>query len=141
MNEFIGAFADDMAVAVKDLWISMPVLQRLFSEFAEISGLALNVKNTVIIRLWRLCNMDGLRRLIRESCPPWAHMTIADHGKYLGFMVGPGAREKNWSRVFSKKVEFWSGLKLGLALNVIAYNIYIVTVMLPCLSSLRSSAR
>jgi hypothetical protein len=97
-DESVGAFADDIAVVVKNLWVSMPALQNLFSEFHAISGLALNVQKTVAIPLWKICSHRNLRMLLRESCPAWANISIQDQGKYLGFMVGPGAKGESWKK-------------------------------------------
>ena len=50
-EEFIGAFADDIGIAVGNFWKWAPILQAQFQDFAEISGLNLNVKKTVLMPL------------------------------------------------------------------------------------------
>ena len=53
-HETLGAFADDIGIVVADIWKSSPMLQKVFSEFEEVSSLSLNVKKTVLIPLWRV---------------------------------------------------------------------------------------
>lgn len=131
-GESVGAFADDIAVVVEDFWRTAPVLQTIFQLFQAISALHLNVKKTVMIPLWPIQGVGNLERLIREFCPRWAGIVIAQSGKYLGFMIGPGAGMTAWDKPlkkFESRVHFWAGLHLGISMNVAAFNIYIVPVL------------
>ena len=131
-SETIGAFADDIAVVVDNVWKSAPGLRLLFQEFEQISALSLNVKKTVLIPLWKFSHERNIRCLLKENCPGFANVIIDDKGKYLGFLIGPGAPAVEWAKALMKfegKVSFWAGLKLGMAMNTVAFNIYIVTVL------------
>ena len=49
---------------------------------------------------------DSLRRelaaWLETHLPVWAGFKLAEFGKYLGFYLGPGASEQNWSTVAEK---------------------------------------
>ena len=90
-SETLGAFADDIAVVVENLWKSAPGLRRTFEEFEQISALQLNVKKTVLIPLWKFSDAKHIRCLLKEDSPGFAEVVIDDKGKYLGFLIRPGA--------------------------------------------------
>ena len=87
---------------LEDFWRSASTLQRLFNDFPDISALTLNVKKTVMIPLWPFSCTRNLRTLVREFCAQWADVTIDDEGKYLGFLLGPGAGPKRWAGALAK---------------------------------------
>ena len=92
----------------------------------------MNIKKTVLIPLWPVSNSAMLRKLIKEVCVFWAHIGIEDHGKYLGFFIGPGAQEKSWLKPvekFRRAIDHWPSLRLGLFMNTIAWNIYCITLL------------
>ena len=60
------------------------------------------------------------------------HIRIETHGKYLGFIIGPGARALSWKTPASKfeaRLAAWSGLGLGLLLNLKALRSFIIPVL------------
>ncbi|CAK0856026.1 unnamed protein product [Prorocentrum cordatum] len=110
----------------------VPVLAKLFAEFESIYRLALNVKRTGFIPLWKHSSERGLRNLITELAPSWRDIIIATQGMYLGFWIGPGACSKSWSKPlenFHKRVLLWSKHNLGLNLSAIAFNLFICSVL------------
>jgi len=131
-DEALGAFADDIGLVVKSVWNKLPTLQMHFDQFHRISGLALNVKKTVLIPLWSVSSMSHVRLLLREACPSWHSVSIQSSGKYLGFFIGPGAVGKEWQKPlakFKQRVLHWASLRLGMPMNILAYNIYIAPVL------------
>ena len=98
----ITAFADDIGVVTENIWKSPPVLCDLFLKIEQISGLSLNISKTVAIPLWRYSSSKNVQTLIKEHCPAWADRPIRDRGKYLGFIIGPGAGEENWTKPLDK---------------------------------------
>ena len=70
-NEVVDAFADDIAVVVDNFWVSAPVLEIIFKEFQEISGLELNIEKTIMVPLWPYGGEASVRKLIQEFCPGW----------------------------------------------------------------------
>lgn len=128
----VTAFADDIGAVIENMWTTLPVLRNVFAEFEQISGLSINIKKTVAIPLWPHGSDRNVQTLIKEHCPAWGSMQVADRGKYLGFIVGPGAGEESWNKPlkkFEQRVLHWSAKHLGLALNIVVYNIYIITVL------------
>jgi hypothetical protein len=131
-DEQLGAFADDIAVVVENFWVSVGPLEALFKEFRSISALSLNVKKTLMIPLWPCCNQANVARLVKEECPGWGDISIVGKGKYLGFLLGPEAGEEGWNKPLAKfesRVRHWADMKLGMAMNAVAFNVYIVPVL------------
>ena len=76
--------------------------------------------------------MDNIRKLIREVCSRWGDIQIDRCAKYLGFHIGPGSEEKSWIKPlqkYSQRVLLWSAMQLGLCLNIVAYRIFIASVL------------
>ena len=90
------AFADDVAVVIQDWFSQGPILEQIFSEFAQISNLQLNIKKTLCIPLW-IGGRDEVRQDIQCRIPRWAGIDITDKGTYLGFVLGP-SWESLWIR-------------------------------------------
>ena len=131
-DEVVSAFADDIAVVLENLWVSAPALQTLFKEFQEISALTLNVKKTVMIPLWPFQSAGSVSRLLRELCPSWRDLEVASRGRYLGFVIGPNAEADGWIKPlakFEQRVILWADLRLGMAINIVAFNVFIAPVL------------
>jgi hypothetical protein len=131
-DEAIGAFADDIAVVVENFWITAPAMEVLFTEFRSISALSLNVKKTVMVPLWPYSDAVNVASLIKEFCPRWADFVIDGKAKYLGFLLGPKAGEDAWNKPLAKfesRVKHWAGMHLGIAMNAVVFNVYIVPVL------------
>ena len=77
-DEELGAFADDIAVVVSNVWTTMPILRRIFDEFEQISALKLNIRKTVLIPLWKYMNDKNMRCLLKEYCHGFADVVIDD---------------------------------------------------------------
>ena len=131
-DEVVRAFADDTAVVVEDYIKTVPVLAQLFHESEQISSLALNIKKTVFIPLWPYISQNGLRNLIRELCPAWRALKIADKAKYLGFVIGPrdqdASREAPISK-FMKIIKDWEDMRCGMLRSSMYYNVFAVTTL------------
>ena len=94
----ITAFADGIGVVTENIRKSLPVLRDLFLEFEQISVMSFNIGKTVAIPLWRYSSSKNVQTLIKKHCPAWADVPIRDRGKYLGFIIGPGAGEESWTK-------------------------------------------
>jgi hypothetical protein len=101
-DEVTRAFADDTAVVIADYAKSIGTISIVFSQYAAISGLELNIKKTMFIPLWPVSSIRGLRNLVRELCPAWGGINIDVKGKYLGFVIGPGQGSKSWVAPMTK---------------------------------------
>ena len=132
VDEVVRAFADDTAAAVNDLFASLVTLADLFEEYANISGLELNIKKTVVIPLWPLSNVDDIKRRIGHLCPSWKNVGVDNKGRYLGFIIGPGANEHSWEaamRKYKQRVTTWSKVKCGLFWTSIYYNLFVSSTL------------
>jgi len=120
------AFADDIGAIFENWDRDSIIAEQVFREFAEMSGLELNVEKTVCIPLWERGRED-IEQTLRASGRSWSNMCIAEEGTYLGFCVGPGRYGKSWKRPvqkFSKRCEQWGGMGLGLMFSTVAYNAF-----------------
>ena len=121
--DLLRAYADDTAIVIEDYVRSLPYLATIFQEFQTISSMELNIAKTIFIPLWRSSSPRRLRDHVREICPPWGKIKIADYGKYLGFCIGPGAEDASWKAPLAKfenEIIFWSSMRLGLFFSTLA---------------------
>ena len=126
-------YADDTAIVIQDYVKELPALARIFIEFEDISGLGLNVEKTVFIPLWQSTSAKSVSCLLKELCPPWGGFIVSDRGKYLGFMVGPGAGSSSWKGALAKyeaRSLQWASKHLGLYMTTFAYRVYIQPVLM-----------
>jgi len=120
------AFADDIGAVLEDWDRDSVIAEQLFNEFAEMSGLDLNIEKTVAIPLWE-GGKEDLEQSLRGSARPWRNMCIAEEGTYLGFCVGPGRCGKSWKKPllkFMKRCEGWGGMGVGLMFSTLAFNMF-----------------
>ena len=97
----IRAFADDIGWVVEEWARDWGLAQDIFHEFAEMSGLELNIPKTVCIPLWP----QGIQEASSDPSllsSPWANLKIAGSGKYLGFSSGPDKGHDSWSAPLAK---------------------------------------
>ena len=119
-------------MVVENFWIAAPSLAILFEELRLISALSLNVIKTVMVPLWPYSTSRSVSNLVREMCPGWANMAVERKGKYPGFLIGPGVGSDAWDKPLAKfesRVKMRAAMKLGMAMNVLVFNIYIVPVL------------
>ena len=131
-HEMIRAYADDIAMVIRDYEQSAPTIARTFSDFGSISALHMNIKKTIFIPLWPFQSNANVRLLLRELCPQWKDIGVDSRGKLLGMFVGPGADDNSWHKPLSKfhtSACHWSGQKLGLSWNVMVFNTFLVPVL------------
>ena len=62
------AFADDIGAVTTDFPATQAISERTFAEFAEMSGLELNIKKTVCIPLWESGMADIPQTLQHTWC-------------------------------------------------------------------------
>ena len=125
------AYADDLAMVVADLRHTLPILVHIFGQFGSVSGLRLNVKKVVIIPLGDVDKNEVLR-MLTSAGPGWGAMQVEDRAKYLGFILGPGKAEHGWTQAFAKahsRAQAWAKLGLGLYFSLIAYKMYVASVL------------
>ena len=90
------------------------------------------MKKTIFIPLWKVCDIGGLRRIVRELWPAWSQIVISDCGKYLGFMIGPGGSESMWSKSLGKvqkRIAEWAQIHPGMMYTILAHNHFIAPII------------
>ena len=84
----IRAFADDTAMVTPAFPRDASKIMGIFSEFAKISNLRLNITKTVLVPLWE-AESTHVRHWLQNDFPQWSGVDIAWAAKYLGMFVGP----------------------------------------------------
>ena len=124
-------YADDTALVLDNFWKEAPILKKLLQEFAEVSGLHLNLGKCVIIPLDE-GTLDTFQKRLDAKIPGWKKMQVAHHGKYLGFMVGPDKGDKSWqepTRKFLERCQLWEAQGAGLHYHTTAYNTFALSTL------------
>jgi hypothetical protein len=127
----IRAYADDTAVVIPDGCGNLACLEIIFTDYADVSGLALNIAKTCYVPLHHF-DPDKLRRTIHAYAPTWGGISITTAAKYLGFMLGPGRGQSSWEapmRKFLDRAKLWGSINPGLFHNIMAYRVYIALVL------------
>jgi hypothetical protein len=94
----LTAYADDIAAAVKELYVAIRVLSQAFEVIGKCSALELHPGKVVIVPLWKFEECT-VRAAVTAAAPSLANAIIQDHGKLLGVLVGPGAPSRQWLAV------------------------------------------
>jgi len=124
----VRAFADDLATILSSLDV-IPKRQSAFRVFSKVSGLTVKPKKCFSIPLGEVFGpdlVDKVRSFLASSVPSWQHFSITDKGKYLGFVIGPGASlEDIWRGAAAKREKRFLSLaasKDSPALGIQEYN-------------------
>ena len=113
-------------------WKGVPAIHRLMEDFALCSGLALNMRKTVVVPL-ELGDPEDHREKLLRAAPSWAAVSLKHSAKYLGFHLGPGSGTDSWlqaARKFSERAKLWGDADGGSMLMISAYKVYVVSVLL-----------
>jgi hypothetical protein len=94
----ITAYADDIAAAVKELFVALRILAAAFLVVGKCSALELHPGKVVIIPLWKY-DEKAVRDAITVAAPGLAGAVIRNYGKLLGIFLGPGALARQWLAV------------------------------------------
>ena len=90
----VRAYADDIAAVTSYEVVVVAALQACFEQFGEVSGMGLNFPKTVGVPLFR-DNLAAVAAGLANRCPGWAGVSLSYKAKYLGFWLGPEAKEAN----------------------------------------------
>ena len=130
-EDLLRGYADDTALVADDVLKSTAAFVPLFTEFADLSGLALNLAKTVFIPLNDV-SLENFRGQLARLHPGWGAAGVRHWAEYLGFVLGPEGGAKTWSKAIAKvelRSQLWAALGLGLHLTCVAYNVYVASVM------------
>jgi len=125
------AFADDIGAVFQNWDTDSSTAAAIFKEFAEMSGLELNIQKTVCIPLWDE-NIEDVQRTFRTAGGLWQNVCVAAEGTYLGFKVGPGSPNKSWEKPlkkFEQRCAVWGGMGTGAMFSTLAYNTFICSTL------------
>jgi exonuclease III len=130
-DDLCRAYADDIGFVAKDLFASAEIFVPIFEEFAEISGLSLNLGKTVFVPLGDT-SVEEFRRELEERFAGWGAAGVRGWADYLGFTLGPDSRDRSWRKAliqYSSRADLWAQLGLGLHYTSVAYNVYIASLL------------
>ena len=126
--------ADDIGIVLNRLsaFVRLPPI---FKAAQLVAGLTLKPKKCVIIPLegsFSETLQDAIKNWLHEKVPAWAFFSIRLAGKYLGFMIGPGAKDQSWVEPLRKwklraKEISTSGMPTAAAIT--AYNSKAITLL------------
>ena len=122
------AWADDLAMVMKNGVARLGSIHSLFQDFARISGLHINTAKTVLVPLFPFDAL-ALRAIICRVAPAWNGINICTAAKYLGLMVGPGKADSSWEAPLAKlghRATIWGRLGFGMLLTIRSYRVYML---------------
>jgi hypothetical protein len=130
-EDLLRAYADDTALVSGDVLRSAVTFVPLFTEFAALSGLTLNLSKTVFVPL-NDESLETFRGQLEHRFPGWGAAGVRHWAEYLGFVLGPEGSTRTWQKALAKvslRTELWASLGLGLHFTSVAFNVYITSVL------------
>lgn len=130
-DALIRAYADDVAMILRDGYAQMAIVVPVFMDFERISGMALNAPKTVIVPLY-LTDYGRLTVTLGMDYPLLNGVRVDGKAKYLGFILGPLRGDASFEKPFAKYLErarAWGASRGGLFLTSRAYGIYVASVL------------
>jgi hypothetical protein len=122
----IRAYADDIAIIVRNLWREGPAIAAMFELYKKATCLALKDQKCVVVPLWSYTPMN-VRDMLLEILPIWSRFKVEDSALYLGLWIGPGARHKSWESAlcnYQKRVEMLLTFKAGMWISCLLYRVF-----------------
>ena len=116
-NGWTRVCADDIGCVLRRL-AHLARLLPIFKVAQRFAGLHLKPAKCVIVPLGNKFSdqlRNTLQQWLRYNIPRWEFFTISATGKYLGFALGPSARNETWTkpmRVWKQRVCFFMLLNL-----------------------------
>ena len=127
----LSAYADDLAFALHSLRRCMPILAAAIAEAGLSTMLELNFGKTVVVPLFN-GPLNAVKRLLVEVAPCFSEAKVELLAKYLGVLVGPGAKDKAWTQQllkFRARGHRVRACCLPLPSAIACYNIYAYSVL------------
>jgi len=130
VDHMIRAYADDMALVLHSIQ-HINIVSDAFVLLGSASSLHVNVAKTVCVPLYPTTILQCRRDI---GYTPWAGMEInMGFGKYLGFLVGPGATAKlNFASSMDKfrsRAASWLEIRrAGQFFQILGFNMFVTSV-------------
>lgn len=132
------AFADDMAIFLKELMVSLPQLRAGFLLLERAASLKLNLKKCALLPLFAQ-DMKITARQVSAIVPGWKPVKIVGAYLYLGVWLGSLAHLFEWKVQFEaikKRSRFLATLGLGWGLSCALYRM-LVSSLVPYVGQFR----
>jgi len=103
------AFADDTAVVLQSWKTQSKKLNTIMGTYSNITTMSINSKKTIVIHLGDADKHPD----VNLQSPKYTWDT---KGKYLGYMIGPGAGDTSWSvptEKYTSRLNDWPWAKMG----------------------------
>jgi len=126
------AYADDLAMVVHDIGKEARQLMDMFEDYAEVSGLSLNLAKVVVVPLGGE-DKNSVRERMAATSAAWGQCEFNYKAKYLGVFLGPGKGEESWKKPLQKlesRAARWRGTGCSLMCTVAFYNVYLISVLM-----------
>jgi endonuclease/exonuclease/phosphatase family metal-dependent hydrolase len=98
---WLTAYADDLAIALRDARHNLARLFSIIDEAEACTGLRINVAKSSLVPLWTT-DIAAATSEVRAMTPRFAELEVASFFKHLGVLVGPGAAPTRWAPAFAK---------------------------------------
>lgn len=124
-------FADDTSMVMQNFREALPRIAIIFKDLQEAAQLSLNIGKCIFIPLFIESHAETRAR-IDAVAPAFREVAIQDHGKYLGYFVGPGKKDRAWNAALDKaekQVLAWDWAPLGLYLAATVWNTFIIPLL------------
>ena len=129
----LGAYADDLAVVLKDLLFDFVKLMQEFDLIARATALHLKSRKCVVIPSDLRTCIGSLRGKILRLVPAMADIGIAFCARYLGAIIGPAAHESRWQTPANNLIARARWLRSQVGMNMAAcatrYSIYVFSIL------------
>jgi hypothetical protein len=128
----VRMYADDAGLVLHSVSQQAGVLCRIFEQLRRAAQLRLNIPKCIAIPLGKLDEVS-MGPLLAVSAPPWSGVQVANAGKYLGFVIGPGAGDSSWDGPLAnlrQATQSWPWSGLGLFFSAHIWNIYLLPILL-----------
>lgn len=128
----IRMYADDTGLVLNSVSRQAGLLHSIFDQLHRATNLKLNIAKCVAIPLGPL-GTDSLGPLLTRYARHWGGMQVASAGKYLGFVIGPGAGDASWDAPLTKlkqAAKTWPWSSMGLFFTAHVWNIYLLPILL-----------
>lgn len=128
--ECLGVFADDLGLAMLDVYTAMMAIGPVFADMARAANLRMQGSKTRLLYFGDSSVLAVRRTLAR--CARLAEVQVAEQEKHLGVMIGIGSAASRWTYPLAKfqaRVRHVSSMPLHLHQRLQAYGMYVLSVM------------
>lgn len=97
----VFAYADDLAIVVRRLFVEFPALVSLLSRWGAATGLMLRLSKSVVVLLG-MGSVESARERLAEGAEEIADIRVDGKARYLGVYLVPDAAGDQWTTVVGR---------------------------------------